>query len=73
AAGGKGYTKLTHDLQPQLDLSEQVNLGRAVLFGRVDKPISQLVLQTDREISFEYDQCQTLIRIILPIELPKKK
>ena len=38
AARGQSYTGLTHRYQPQIDLSEHVRLGQAVLVGRAERP-----------------------------------
>jgi len=43
AARGRSYTGLTNRYQPRLDLSEQVRLGQAVLVGRAEKPVAELV------------------------------
>jgi hypothetical protein len=34
AAGGAGYTRLTHRYQPTVDLSDHLRTGRAILVGR---------------------------------------
>jgi hypothetical protein len=43
AARGRSYTGLTHRYQPQIDLSEHVRLGQAVLVGRAKEPVAKLV------------------------------
>lgn len=68
-AGGRGYTKLSHDYQSRIDLSRQLNLGRAMLVGEV----KQINHCTDLEISdadseASYDNVTTIVRIILPVE-----
>jgi hypothetical protein len=42
AARGSTYTGLTHRYQPQVDLSELIRLGEAVLVGRSERPVSDL-------------------------------
>jgi hypothetical protein len=42
AARGSNYTGLTHRYQPQIDLSEHMRLGQAVLVGRAERAVSQL-------------------------------
>jgi hypothetical protein len=43
AARGRSYTGLSHRYQPELDLSEHIRLGQAVLVGRAKQPASQLI------------------------------
>ena len=43
AAGGKGYTKMTHRFQHRVDLSDHLRCGRAMLVGRAVKPGNLLV------------------------------
>ena len=66
AANGRQYTGLSHDFQPFIDLSEQLNLRRAVLFARVDTLGTELDIQCSSS-DVEYDQSQTYVRIILPV------
>jgi hypothetical protein len=42
AARGHNYTGLTHRYQPQIDLSEHVRLGQAVLVGRAESVVGTL-------------------------------
>jgi hypothetical protein len=42
AARGRSYTGLTHRYQPQIDLSEHIRLGQAVLVGRAETPVAEL-------------------------------
>ncbi|HZN36740.1 MAG TPA: hypothetical protein VFB80_23080 [Pirellulaceae bacterium] len=44
AAGGRSYTGLSHRYQPQIDLSEHIRLGQAVLVGRAKQPVAGLGL-----------------------------
>jgi hypothetical protein len=64
AAGGAGYTHLTHRYQPWLDMSDHLNLNRAVLVGRVAKGASRLVVGGE---VVEPDQQWVYYRIVLPV------
>ena len=64
AAGGAGYTHLTHRYQPWLDMSDHLNLNRAVLVGRVAKGASSLVVGGD---VVEPDQQWVYYRIVFPV------
>ena len=68
ASGGDGYTGLTHDYQPFTDLSEHLNLNRAILVGQVSDPAAVLRLNGGK-LSANRDQTTTMIRIILPVEI----
>jgi hypothetical protein len=48
AAGGRNYTGLTHRYQSEIDLSEHIRLGQAVLVGRAKEPVARLVAGTLR-------------------------
>ena len=65
--GGEQYTRLTHDYRPQIDLSELLSLDRAMLFGKINRPATNLKLESDAGDS-AYDQSRTYIRIVLPVE-----
>lgn len=63
-AGGVKYTGLTNRLLDHEDLSHLLKLGRAVLFGRLESPVTRVELngaaaETVREITY--------VRIILPV------
>ncbi|MFN0197913.1 MAG: hypothetical protein ACKVT0_14300 [Planctomycetaceae bacterium] len=62
--GGKEYTSMNHYLLGEFDCSRQLALDRAVLFGRVKLPVSQLKL--DGEI-VEPAREFTVIRVLLPV------
>jgi hypothetical protein len=47
AARGRNYTGLSHRYQPEIDLSESVRLGQAVLVGRAKQPTARLTAGTD--------------------------
>ena len=64
AAGGARYTRLTHRYQPWLDMSDHLNLNRAVLVGRVAKGASRLLVGGDVIVP---DQQWVYYRIVLPV------
>lgn len=63
-SGGFGYTGLSNISAEQLDLTEQLRLGRAVLFARLDTPLSQVQLD-DQEL--EQAKQSTYIRVVIPV------
>ena len=68
-AGGRGYTKLSHDYQSQVDMSRQLNLGRAMLVGEIRHMHHGTDLEiSDRDTDTRYDNVTTIVRIILPVE-----
>ncbi|MEE2826601.1 MAG: hypothetical protein VYE64_08235 [Planctomycetota bacterium] len=68
-AGGRGYTKLSHDYQSQVDMSQQLNLGRAMLVGEIRHTHHGSDLEiSDRDTDTRYDNVTTIVRIILPVE-----
>ena len=64
AAGGSAYTGLNHARLHTLDLSELMQLGRAVLVGRVKTPVSRLLVN-DQNV--ETAELNTYVRIIVPV------
>ncbi|HMC11776.1 MAG TPA: hypothetical protein VKH44_10815, partial [Pirellulaceae bacterium] len=71
AARGKSYTGLTHRYQPELDLSEHVRLGQAVLVGRAKSPVARLVRSdsTNTPLAEPSDTSTwTWFRIVLPVQ-----
>ncbi len=63
-SGGSIYTGLLNSSAERLDFTEQLRLGRAVLFARLDTPLSQVSLD-DQKI----DQAgqATYIRVVIPV------
>lgn len=66
-AGGRGYTGMTHGFLSSTDLSEQVSLRRAILFGKVDNASTELEIESNTG-SAEIDQANTWVRIIMPVD-----
>jgi hypothetical protein len=64
AAGGSRYTQLTHRYQSRLDLSDHLNLRRALLVGRVSAGASTLMLGGE---VVNPDQQWVYYRIIFPV------
>jgi hypothetical protein len=64
AAGGARYTGLTHRYQPWLDMSDHLNLNRAVLVGRVAAGASRLAVGGELK---EPDQQWVYYRIVFPV------
>ncbi len=67
SSGGQKYTDLRHRLQNYIDLSEHLSLGRAVLFGRIEKRLSQIE-DSETDLSRNYDKHWTFIRVVYPVE-----
>ncbi|WP_417383116.1 hypothetical protein [Gimesia sp.] len=65
-SGGFGYTGLSNISGEQLDLTEQLRLGRAVLFARLDSPLS--VAELD-ENQLDQEQQATYIRVVIPVSI----
>jgi hypothetical protein len=76
AANGAGYTGLLHRYQPWLDLSDHLQMDRAILVG--SSPVRQGELQRDGEsLAEHYDQetqeSRTWYRLIIPVATPQRK
>ncbi len=70
AAGGQGYTGLTHDYQNFVDLSGLLSRNRAILVGEVPTAGARL---TFGNIPSNYDQETVIIRVILPIRVDQSQ
>jgi len=73
AAGGRAYTGLTHRYQPEIDLSEQIRLGQAVLVGRAKEPISRLEQNGQPLAEAGEATTWTWYRVVLPVTQPKTR
>jgi hypothetical protein len=68
AARGSNYTGLTHRYQPQIDLSEHIRLGQAVLVGRAEQPAVKLRNPSDSPLVDSMQERRwTWFRLILPV------
>jgi hypothetical protein len=69
AARGRSYTGLTHRYQPQVDLSDHVRLGQAVLVGRARDPVARLVQPNSNTPLVEPADATTFTwyRIVFPV------
>jgi hypothetical protein len=67
AVKGPTYTGMSHRGQPQIDLSEHIHLGRAVLMGRAETPAARLDLA---EVAADDIQMQssTWYRLVIPVQ-----
>jgi hypothetical protein len=65
AAGGDNYTGLTHRYYSQLDLSDHLITGRALLIGRTGQ--APLSWKSDTVSAASYDRSVTMVRIVLPV------
>jgi len=63
SARGRSYTGLTHRYQPQIDLSEHIRLGQAILVGRAKQPAAHIAPLTDPADTNSW----TWYRVILPV------
>ena len=68
AARGRDYTSMSNGYQAEIDLSEQVNLNRAILFGQLGDVCTQLNFESNAGTP-EYDNCRTILRLILPVDV----
>ncbi len=69
AIGGESYSRLTNDFHHEVDLSYELNMGRAVLIGLVPSVTSPL--SVNGQDTDAYDKKLTLVRIVLPVR-PRK-
>jgi len=64
AVGGEGYSHLTNESLQHLDLSETIQLKRAVLFGKLD--LAPMTYQVDgKEMTLQ--KRSTMVRLIIPV------
>lgn len=69
AARGSAYTGLSHRFQPQLDWSSLIRNGRAVLVGRVERPLAslQIAWQGGEQPGEPVAQNWCWVRIAIPV------
>jgi hypothetical protein len=67
ASGGKAYTNLSHQYHSFTDMTDQLNLHRAILVGEVDEPGAILKVNGKSALA-QYDQTTTVVRILLEVQ-----
>jgi hypothetical protein len=67
ASGGKAYTNLSHQYHSFTDMTDQLNLHRAILVGEVDEPGAILKVNGKSTLA-QYDQTTTVVRILLEVQ-----
>lgn len=67
AASGSSYVKLQHRFQPHVDLSKLIDLDRALLVGRLEKPLGQLHISGGDQVEVSQELQQTWCRVVLPV------
>ncbi|TWT50019.1 hypothetical protein KOR42_37030 [Thalassoglobus neptunius] len=64
--GGREYSTLSNQTLGELDLSQQIELGKAVLFGRMERGATNYTINGETP---EYEDRDTIVRIILPVQV----
>lgn len=67
AAGGRGYTGLTNTLLTADDLSSRLRYGRAIVFGQLELPASEVAVAAENGQTFEPARRTTFVRLVLPV------
>ena len=67
ASGGMAYTNLSHQYHSFTDMTDQLNLHRAILVGEVDEPGAILKVNGKSTLA-QYDQTTTVVRILLEVQ-----
>ena len=68
AAGGPKYTAgLINRMNWKLDLSRQLSLGKAVLVGRIETPVTKL-LNNKQALTEKHQKNWTYLRILIPVD-----
>ena len=65
-AGGAAYTHMEHYYLTNVDITEQLRLGRAILVGRSDVPATNVQFDDER-LPTNAGKRQTIYRIVLPV------
>jgi hypothetical protein len=69
AAGGMGYTGLSHRYLKNLDFSQLAYLNRAIILGRIEEPIASLALErADEKLVVRNANRNFFVRFVLPVE-----
>lgn len=69
AAGGTGYTGLSHRYLKNLDFSQLAYLNRAIILGRIEEPIVDIALKrADEKLVVRNANRNSYVRFVLPVE-----
>ena len=66
-AGGSSYTGLGNSALQEWELSEHIDLGRAVLLAEADAQVSSLRINGEEAARGELNSTTTIVRILLPV------
>lgn len=67
AAGGETYTQLANHYQAYIDLSNHLQMGRAILVGRASSPTTELSLN-GTPVKSSDEQHWTYYRVVFPVQ-----
>lgn len=73
AAGGRGYTGLTHSYQAFVDMSHLPNLNHAILVGEFSGHVTDILIDGEAPSEDYYDHQLTILRVSLPVQQIKKQ
>lgn len=69
AAGGVGYTGLSHRYLKSLDFSQLANLNRAIILGRINEPVVDIALKrAEEKLVVRNANRNSFVRFVLPVE-----
>jgi hypothetical protein len=69
AAGGVGYTGLSHRYLKSLDFSQLANLNRAIILGRIKEPVVDIALKrAEEKLVVRNANRNSFVRFVLPVE-----
>lgn len=71
AAGGSAYTQLGQRYQSEIDLSQHLELGRAILWGEVERPAVRISVN-DQDATENAERHWAFYRVVLPVETEKR-
>lgn len=69
AAGGTKYTSLLHRFQGEIDFTDHLNQGHALLIGQTDDPQTRIIAPE----KVQQSETQTWIRILLPVTMKERR
>ncbi len=68
AAGGVGYTGLSHRYLKSLDFSQLAYLNRAIIFGRIQEPVVDIALErAEEKLVVRNSNRNSFVRFVLPV------